>query len=62
MMDIPPFIPHRMLPSGHLQTIAGAYLKGHSRPYLATQHHVDLGHVEIFETATYFECPMIRSR
>lgn len=42
-MDVPPFIPHRLLPSGHLQTIAGAYIAGHSRPYRATQHQVDLG-------------------
>lgn len=24
-------------------------------------HHVDLGHVEIFETSTYFVCPLHRS-
>jgi len=43
MMEIPPFIPHPMISSGHLQTIAGAYIKGHARPYRATQHQVDLG-------------------
>ncbi|MBC8353516.1 MAG: alpha/beta fold hydrolase [Planctomycetes bacterium] len=43
MMDVPPFIPHPMLRSGHMQTIAGAYIKGHSRPYRATQHRVDVG-------------------
>ena len=42
-MDVPPFIPHPMLFSGHAQTIASAYLTGHSRSYRATQHHVDLG-------------------
>jgi len=24
--------------------------------------HVDLGHIEIFETSTYFACPLLRSR
>ena len=24
--------------------------------------HLDLGHLRIFETATYFECPLLRSR
>lgn len=43
MMDVPPFLPHVMLPSGHLQTIAGAYIKGHARRYRAAQHQVDLG-------------------
>jgi predicted alpha/beta-fold hydrolase len=42
MMDVPAFIPHPMLPGGHMQTIAAAYIKGHSRPYRATQHQVDL--------------------
>ncbi len=42
-MDVPPFFPHPILLSGHLQTIAGAYIKGHARPYRATQHQVDLG-------------------
>ncbi|MDA1053325.1 MAG: alpha/beta fold hydrolase [Planctomycetota bacterium] len=43
MMDVPPFVPHPMLRGGHLQTIAGAYIKGHSRRYRATRHEVDLG-------------------
>ncbi len=42
-MDIPRFTPHPMIPGGHMQTIAGAYLTGHSRSYRATQHQVDLG-------------------
>lgn len=32
-----------MIPGGHMQTIVGAYLSGHSRSYRATQHQVDLG-------------------
>lgn len=43
MMEVPPFIPHPLLRGGHRQTIAGAYIKGHSRLYRATQHQVDLG-------------------
>ena len=43
MIDAPPFIPHPLIPTGHLQTVAGAYIKGHSRPYRAKQHQVDLG-------------------
>lgn len=31
-----------MLRNGHLQTIAGAYIKGHSHQYTATQHQVEL--------------------
>jgi len=43
MMDAPRFIPHPMLPSGHMQTIAAGYITGHSRPYRAAQYQVDLG-------------------
>ena len=43
MMDAPTFIPHPMLPGGHMQTIAAAYIKGHLRPYRATRHQVELG-------------------
>ena len=25
-------------------------------------HHIGLGHIESFETSTYFECPLIRSK
>ena len=42
MMEVPRFVPHPMFPTGHMQTIAGAYLQGHARPYRATQHQVEL--------------------
>ncbi|MEO8496456.1 MAG: alpha/beta fold hydrolase [Planctomycetota bacterium] len=42
-MDVPRFIPHPMIPGGHMQTIAAAYIVGHARTYRATQHQVDLG-------------------
>ena len=28
----------------------------------AVVDHIALGHIEVFETATYFECPLIRSK
>ncbi len=42
MTDFPRFVPHPLLRSGHLQTIAGVYLKGPLRPYRATPHQVML--------------------
>jgi predicted alpha/beta-fold hydrolase len=38
--DFPRFQPHPLVRGGHLQTLAGVYLGGASRPYRAVQHHV----------------------
>lgn len=36
----PPFRAHRLLPGGHMQTLASVYLPGRSPPYSAQQHQV----------------------
>jgi predicted alpha/beta-fold hydrolase len=40
VLDFPPFLPHRLLPGGHLQTLAGVYLPGPATAYRAVQHQV----------------------
>ena len=39
-IDIPPFRPHRLLRSGHAQTIAGVLFPGRAPEYSADAHHV----------------------
>jgi predicted alpha/beta-fold hydrolase len=40
--EIPPFRPHPLLRSGHLQTLAAVFLPGHKRSYCAVKHHIVL--------------------
>ncbi|MEX2139398.1 MAG: alpha/beta fold hydrolase [Pirellulales bacterium] len=40
MLAFPPFQSHRLLPGGHLQTLAGVYLVARPLTYRATQHRV----------------------
>ncbi|HVU87950.1 MAG TPA: alpha/beta fold hydrolase [Pirellulales bacterium] len=40
--DLPPFRPHPLLRSGHLQTLAGVYFPGELNDYRARQHQVAL--------------------
>jgi predicted alpha/beta-fold hydrolase len=40
VLEFPPFQPNPLLPLGHLQTLAGVYLRGRVYPYRATQHRV----------------------
>jgi uncharacterized protein len=40
VLDFPPFRSHPLLASGHLQTLAGVYLRGRTVAYRATQHRV----------------------
>lgn len=42
MSAFPPFIPHPLITTGHLQTVCSPYLPGQSRPYQAKQHVVEL--------------------
>lgn len=36
--ELPAFVPHRLVPGGHAQTIVGAYWRGGERPQLADTH------------------------
>lgn len=39
---LPPFRPHFLLPTGHLQTVVGPWLPAREYPYRARRHHVPL--------------------
>jgi len=53
--SFPPFRPHPLLPSGHAQTVAGAFLPGRRYRYRAGRHRVELADGDVI--ILHDDCP-----
>ena len=53
--SFPPFRPHPLLPSGHAQTVAGAFLPGRRYWYRAERHRVELADGNRIQVSEFFD-------
>src|SRR4029079_7213602 len=54
--DFPPFQTHPLVLGGHLQTLAGVYLRGSAKPYRAAQHRVTVSDDD--KVVLHDDCPV----